>query len=163
MNHCVKESLFGVILVRMFPAISRGKMRTGIIPNKDTFHAVNVFNTINLGLVPTGYDHNHFYQVYYHLHFAKIRGTLWYFFWLKSCFENSQTMHLKRPTIDVGACDFIKKETLEQVFFCKFCEIFKNAFFYRLPQLWLLNALLKSSKIFENSKKALWQFALTEM
>ena len=26
-------------------------------------------------------------------------------------------------------CNFIKKETLVQVFYCKFCEIFKNTFF----------------------------------
>ena len=31
------------------------------------------------------------------------------------------------------ACNFIKKETLAQVFSCKFCEIFKNAYFYRKP------------------------------
>ena len=28
-----------------------------------------------------------------------------------------------------GACNFIKKETLAQVFSCEFCEIFKNTFF----------------------------------
>ena len=27
------------------------------------------------------------------------------------------------------ACNFIKKETLAQVFFCEFCEISKNTFF----------------------------------
>ena len=27
------------------------------------------------------------------------------------------------------ACNFIKKDTLTQVFFCEFCEIFKNTFF----------------------------------
>ena len=27
------------------------------------------------------------------------------------------------------ACNFIKKETLAQVFSCEFCEIFKNTFF----------------------------------
>ena len=31
------------------------------------------------------------------------------------------------------ACNFIKIETLAQVFSCKFCEIFKNTFFYRTP------------------------------
>ena len=31
------------------------------------------------------------------------------------------------------ACNFIKKELLTQVFFCKFCEIFKNTFFHRTP------------------------------
>ena len=29
------------------------------------------------------------------------------------------------------ACNFIKKETLEQGFSCEFCEIFKNTFFNR--------------------------------
>ena len=31
------------------------------------------------------------------------------------------------------ACNFIKKETLAQVFFCEFCKILKNTFFYRTP------------------------------
>ena len=31
------------------------------------------------------------------------------------------------------ACNFITKETLAQVFFCKFCEISKNTFSYRTP------------------------------
>ena len=29
--------------------------------------------------------------------------------------------------------NFIKKETLAQVFSCEFCEISKNTFFYRTP------------------------------
>ena len=32
-------------------------------------------------------------------------------------------------------CNYIKKETLAQVFFCEFCEIFKNTFFYRTPSV----------------------------
>ena len=32
-----------------------------------------------------------------------------------------------------AACNFIKKETLTQVFSCEFCEISKNTFFYRTP------------------------------
>ena len=32
-----------------------------------------------------------------------------------------------------GACNFIKKETLAQVFSCEYCEISKNTFFYRTP------------------------------
>ena len=32
-----------------------------------------------------------------------------------------------------GACNFIKKETLTQVFSCEFCKISKNTFFYRTP------------------------------
>ena len=31
------------------------------------------------------------------------------------------------------ACNFIKKESLAQVFPCEFCEISKNTFFYRTP------------------------------
>ena len=34
-----------------------------------------------------------------------------------------------RPQI----CTFIEKETLAQVFSCKFCETFKNTFFHRIP------------------------------
>ena len=32
-----------------------------------------------------------------------------------------------------AACNFIKKETLAQVFSCQFCEISKNTFSYRTP------------------------------
>ena len=31
------------------------------------------------------------------------------------------------------ACNFIKKETLAQLFPCEFCEISKNTFFYKTP------------------------------
>ena len=31
------------------------------------------------------------------------------------------------------ACNFIKKETLAQVFSCEICEISKNTFSYRTP------------------------------
>ena len=33
----------------------------------------------------------------------------------------------------LSTCNFIKKETLAQVFPCEFCEISKNTFFYRTP------------------------------
>ena len=33
------------------------------------------------------------------------------------------------------ACNFIKKETLAQVFSCEFCEIYQNTFYYRTPLL----------------------------
>ena len=35
--------------------------------------------------------------------------------------------------ISPNACNFIKKETLAQVFSCEFCEISKNTFFRRTP------------------------------
>ena len=31
------------------------------------------------------------------------------------------------------ACNFIKKESLAQVFSCEFCKISKNTFFYGIP------------------------------
>ena len=34
---------------------------------------------------------------------------------------------------EAKACNFIKKETLAQVFSCEFCEISKNTFSYRTP------------------------------
>ena len=30
-------------------------------------------------------------------------------------------------------CSFITKETTALVFYCEFCEIYKNTFFYRAP------------------------------
>ena len=60
------------------------------------------------------------------------------------------------------ACNFIKKETLTQVFSCEFCKIFKSTSFYTTPPVaasWqVLKALVIEKKIFaippvfENSK-----------
>ena len=41
------------------------------------------------------------------------------------------------------ACNFIKKETLEQMFSCEFCEISKNTFF--IEHLWWLLLVLESN------------------
>ena len=41
--------------------------------------------------------------------------------------------HLPYITVP-ETCNFIKKETLAQVFACEFCEISKNTFFYRTPR-----------------------------
>ena len=35
--------------------------------------------------------------------------------------------------LQASAFDFIKKETLAQVFSCELCEIYKNTFSYRTP------------------------------
>ena len=35
--------------------------------------------------------------------------------------------------LQVEACNYIKKETLAKVFSRKFCEVFKNTFFHRVP------------------------------
>ena len=51
------------------------------------------------------------------------------------------------------ACNFIKKDTLAQVFSFRFCEISKNTFFYRTP--WKRNKLLKwSKKLFLSIERA---------
>ena len=46
----------------------------------------------------------------------------------------------KNLEIKTGACNFIKKETLAQVFSCEFCEISKNTFFYKTPLVAASNA-----------------------
>ena len=52
-------------------------------------------------------------------------------FMLQLCFDKNsrQTLANHRP----GACNFIKKEALAQVFSCEFCKIYKNIFYYRTP------------------------------
>ena len=40
--------------------------------------------------------------------------------------------HLRQS---LWACNFIKKDSLTQVFSCEFCEISKNRIFYRTPQV----------------------------
>ena len=55
------------------------------------------------------------------------------------------------------ACNFIKRENLEQVFSCEFCEAFKNSFLQntsgRLLLIFLLDhkLILKSDYAFNNS------------
>ena len=51
--------------------------------------------------------------------------------------QYSQEKNLARVSylvkLQVWACNFIKKETLTQMFSCEFCGISKNTFFYRAP------------------------------
>ena len=42
-----------------------------------------------------------------------------------------QRCSVKKVLHEHKACNFIKKETLAQVFSCEFCEISKKTFFYR--------------------------------
>ena len=59
--------------------------------------------------------------------------------------QNSQENACARVSFfyKVEACNFIKKETLAQVFFCEFCKISKKTFSYRTPPvagcIWTLN------------------------
>ena len=53
------------------------------------------------------------------------------------CSEKFRNIHRKTPLSEslsnkvsgLKACIFIQKETPTQVFFCEYCEIFKNSFF----------------------------------
>ena len=40
---------------------------------------------------------------------------------------------VQQSSVQPQACNFIKKETVAQVFSCEFCEISKSTFFYRTP------------------------------
>ena len=62
--------------------------------------------------------------------FAKFTGKHLY----QSLFLN------KAAGLRPEACNFIKKETLAQVFFCEFCEISKNTFF--IEHLWAIASTL---------------------
>ena len=46
---------------------------------------------------------------------------------------NTLVYYIFRRILPGGACNFIKKETLAQVFSSEFCEISKNTFFYKTP------------------------------
>ena len=53
---------------------------------------------------------------------------------LKTVFRNViERSSLPEMFCEKGACNFIKKETLAQVFSCEFCKISKNIFSYRTP------------------------------
>ena len=67
---------------------------------------------------------------------AAIRGVLKRKFFLEIS-QNSQGNTCARVSslikLQGSACNFIKKETLAQVFSCEFCEIYKNRFLHRTP------------------------------
>ena len=52
-------------------------------------------------------------------------------FILQLCYDKNSRQALANHSL--GACNFIKKETLAQVFSCEFCEIYKNIFYNRKP------------------------------
>ena len=59
------------------------------------------------------------------------------------------------------ACNFIKKETPEKVFFCEFCKIFKNIFWQNTSGSLLLVLLCKFWEVFQNTSliEHLWETA----
>ena len=48
--------------------------------------------------------------------------------------ELRETISLLSDNYTASACNFIKKETLAQVFSCEFCLIFKDTFFTKYPR-----------------------------
>ena len=48
---------------------------------------------------------------------------------ISSTFQHKFAYSTNQPE----ACNFNKKETLVQVFFCEYCETFQNIFSYRIP------------------------------
>ena len=49
------------------------------------------------------------------------------------------------------ACNFIKKETVAQVFSSEFCENSKNTFFYRTPPVAASKELIVENRIIKNN------------
>ena len=71
-----------------------------------------------------------FWHVLFYKQKQSSRGVL-----IKEVFlEISQNLP-ESPCARPQDCNFIKKETLAQVFSYKFCEICKNTFFHRAPQV----------------------------
>ena len=52
-------------------------------------------------------------------------------FMLQLCYDKNSRQTLANHRLE--ACNFIKKETLAQVFSCEFCEIYKSTCYYRTP------------------------------
>ena len=52
---------------------------------------------------------------------------------VKKVFLENSKIQRKTPVPESQAYNFIKKETLAQVFSCEFCEISKNTFSYKAP------------------------------
>ena len=52
-------------------------------------------------------------------------------FMLQLCYDKNSRQTLANHRTE--AWNFIKKETLAQVFSCEFCKIYKNTFYYRTP------------------------------
>ena len=63
--------------------------------------------------------------------------------------ENTCAAVLFSISLSPQACNFIKKETLKRVFFCEFCEIFKNTYFvgHLIAKGYVWTTLTKDIKI----------------
>ena len=54
---------------------------------------------------------------------------------LETLQNSHETPALESLFSEAEACNFIKKETLVQVFSCEFCEFAKNTFSFRTPPM----------------------------
>ena len=78
----------------------------------------------------------------------------------KNSQENTCTIVSFLMKLQASACNFIKKGILARVYSVRFCEIFKNTFFYRTPlvaasQLWVY-ILTNEQNLFFFTFKRLW-------
>ena len=82
-------------------------------------------------------------------HFTLVTSSFGEFFnilsWNQEVILNNVTeAAIQRCSIEIG-CNFIKKETLAQVFSCEFCEIFRNTFF--TEHLWTTASEVNTARI----------------
>ena len=59
---------------------------------------------------------------------------------------------------DTWGCNFIKKETLAQVFSCEFCKISKNTFLYRTPPVTASSYFEVHLRTAASERKFTWTF-----
>ena len=88
-----------------------------IAPNKNEYDK-NVFRTLREDFKARGIEYS-----------LPLENSCPEVFCRKGVLRNFAKFTGKRPCQG----NFIKKETLAQVFSCKFCKIFKNTFSYRTP------------------------------
>ena len=65
---------------------------------------------------------------------------------LQNLQENTSTKVSFYLKLQASACNYVKKETVEEVFSCGFFEIFKNIFSIEQPWCVLLNLFYKLTK-----------------
>ena len=61
--------------------------------------------------------------------------------------------------VKLQVCNFVKKETLAQVFPCEFCEISKSTFSYRTPLVAASKSVLSVKQIGDKNVKSVCQSA----
>ena len=70
-------------------------------------------------------------------------------FWTNVTYNVGVSIYRKTQENTGQACNFIKKESLAQVFSCEFCEISKNTFF--------TEQLRTTASVFKSRKSKFWE------